>query len=205
MKYAKIVVKSNYEKKGDLVLRSYVRALTKIGETRLLDGQGNAFIYGVIDDFGRFHELFTNEIIDFDDYIIINIEELIELDYISDSRKALLKKIMESVLFDKKVDLNFEISSMLELAEDRAVEFKAYNDDLSKINPYRRISERENQDLYNAYNSFSYKIKTIKTYKRLSKEIQNNDEYEVKEYQPRPKQEVDYEYLVFEVPKIFKK
>ena len=45
----------------------------------------------------------------------------------------------------------------------------------------------------------------VDLYKRLSKEIQNYDEYEVKEYQQRPKEEEDYEYLVFEVPKTYKK
>ena len=63
MKYAKIVVKNNYEKRGDLVLRSYIRALRKINEERLLDGE-NALIYGIIDDENKFHELFTDEIIE---------------------------------------------------------------------------------------------------------------------------------------------
>ena len=32
MKYAKIIIKNNYEKKGDIVLRSYIRALKRVGK-----------------------------------------------------------------------------------------------------------------------------------------------------------------------------
>ena len=78
MEYAKIVVKNNYEKRGDLVLRSYVRALRKIQEGRLLDGD-NACIYGVIDDEKKFHELFTNIVIDYDDYVLVYVVEILNL------------------------------------------------------------------------------------------------------------------------------
>ena len=48
MSYAKITVKSDYEKRGDLVLRSYVRGLQKIEADLLLDND-KAYIYGIVD------------------------------------------------------------------------------------------------------------------------------------------------------------
>ena len=59
MNYAKIVVKSNYEKRGDLVLRSYIRAIKKLKVNALLCNDltsdiEKAYIYGEIkdEDFG---------------------------------------------------------------------------------------------------------------------------------------------------------
>ena len=186
MKYAKIVVKNNYEKRGDLVLRSYIRALRKINEERLLDGE-NALIYGIIDDENKFHELFTDEIIDHDDYILVDIEEIFDAATVPNNRKELLRKLMSMVLFGNKEDLGIEISSIEELAKDRAVEFEAYNNYLSRINPYMRLDENDSQELYNRYNDFSHKLKEAKAIKKVNVEIQNYDDYEVRSYQPRPK------------------
>ena len=186
MKYAKIVVKNNYEKRGDLVLRSYIRALRKINEERLLDGE-NALIYGIIDDENKFHELFTDEIIDHDDYILVDIEEIFDVATVPNNRKELLRKLMSMVLFGNKEDLGIEISSIEELANDRAVEFEAYNNYLSRINPYMRLDENDSQELYNRYNDFSHKLKEAKVIKKINVEIQNYDDYEVRSYQPRPK------------------
>ena len=199
MKYAKIVVKSNYEKRGDLVLRSYVRALKKVGEKGFLDGD-NAFIYGVIDDNNRFHELFTNEIIDYDNYVLVDVDEIFDAYYTRDEHYELLNKIMHKVLFDKNNNLDLEISTMEELAEDRSIEFDAYDSFLSRINPYMRLSS-DNQELYNAYNNFLYKIEQIKIMKRIDQAKRDVDSYEVYDYLERPEEEiVEEEYLVFDVP-----
>ena len=201
MKYAKIIVKNNYEKRGDLVLRSYIRAIKKANAGKLLDGE-NALIYGVIDDNNNFHELFTNRVINYDNYVPVSIEELVEADIISDNKKALLKKIMDKVIFGERVDVGFEISSMEDLAKDRAVEFAAYDKFLTRINPYLRLSEYDNQDLYNAYNNFLYKVREVMLINGINNEIQNYDEYDVDRYQERPNNETDEkEYLVFEVSK----
>ena len=60
MSFARIKIKNNYEKRGDLVLRSYIRALKKAKANLLLDGD-DAYVYGVVDKNGTFHELFTKE------------------------------------------------------------------------------------------------------------------------------------------------
>ena len=181
MEFARIVVKKDYEKRGDLVLRSYIRALNIIDETRLIDGDV-AYIYGVIDDNKKFHELFTNEVIDFDNYELVGIEEIFEIDTMPSKRKEYLAKIMRNILFGEKIILDFEVSTMEELSEDRAVEFEAYNNYLSGINPYQRLLSSDDQSKYNAYNSLVCKIKAIKEMKRLDK-TDSFDQYEQAVYE----------------------
>ena len=93
MEYAKIIVKNNYEQRGDLVLRSYIRALRKVQEGRLLDGD-NAAIYGVIGRDGQFYELFTNKVINYDEYVIVTIDEIFDVASMDESRKRMLNKII---------------------------------------------------------------------------------------------------------------
>lgn len=178
MKCAKIIVKNNYEKRGDLVLRSYVRAIQKIHEARLLDGE-NAIIYGVADETGRFYELFTNIPIDYDDYELVTTKEIFDIGIMSEDRKDLLKKIIEKIIFNCDVDLDIEISTIEDLAKDRAIEFEAYDNYLSRINPYQRLN---NPDSYNDYNNFLRKIEEIKVIKRIDGKTEPEfDEYEVLE------------------------
>lgn len=196
---AKIIVKNNYEKRGDLVLRSYIRALQKAKIGKFLDGE-NAVIYGFIDDNGLFHELYTGEVIDYDGYVEIIAEEMYRAFGLSDVEKELIKKLNEKILFGKDVKIDLEISTSEDLAKDRSIEFDAYNNCLSRINPYMRLSENE-QERYNAYNSFETKLKEIKKMRKTKHEV-NYDEYDVKSYYPMPEREKEEEYLVFEVPKI---
>ena len=198
MKCAKIIVKSNYEKRGDLVLRSYVRALKKINAIKFIDGD-NAIIYGFLDDSGVFHEIFTNEVIDYDNYVSVLAEEIYHIINLPKELKDLIKKVNEKVLFDKTIDLGFEISTMEELAKDRAVELDAYDNCLSRINPYMRLSD-DNQHKYNAYNSLKIKTEEIKKMGK-SDHSSNIDEYDVKDYYSKPESELEEEYLVFELPK----
>ena len=201
MEYAKIIVKNNYEKRGDLVLRSYIRAIKKANAGKLLDGE-NALIYGVIDDNNNFHELFTNRVINYDNYVPVSIDELFAVSKVSSDKKALLEKIMNTIIFGDKIDIDFEVSSIEDLAKDRAIEFDAYHHFLSRINPYLRLSEIDNQDLYNAYNNFLYKIREVMIINKKNNKIQNYDEYDVDRYQEKPNNETDEkEYLVFEIPK----
>ncbi len=201
MEYAKIIVKSDYEKRGDLVLRTYIRALKAIKpiSDRLLDGD-NAFIYGVIDDKGLFHEVFTGEVIGYSDYISVDEDEMILACIRNNEEKELLKAINLKTLFNYDKNLGFEISTMEDLAKDRAIEFTAYNNFLSPVNPYSRLSNGEVEDC----NNFLRKIEKRKSLKK-SNYVPEKDEYEVSSYQPRPNNEVDYEYLVFEVPKTRRK
>lgn len=180
MNYAKIVVKNNYAKRGDLVLRSYIRALSKIKAELLLDGD-SAFIYGIIDEKGKFHELFTKEIIDYEYFTYIPHEEYLELCRLPESEAKEIEKVIANVLFGKARDFDFEISSIEDLARDRAVEFDAYDKFLSRINPYMRLSDN-NQELYNAYNNFQYKIDQLKVMRNLDNHTRDVDLYDIYEY-----------------------
>lgn len=179
MKYAKIIVKNNYEQRGDLVLRSYVRALNKINASEFLDGD-NALIYGMVDDNGIFYEMFTREVIDYDEYEFVDKDEYI-LAYASKAQVGdNLIKVIRNVLFNEDIELGFEISRMDELAYDRSVEFKAYDSRLSIINPYQRLTE-EDPLAFRDYNILDKKLKAIKKIRKNDSAIIEDDEYEVSE------------------------
>ena len=182
MKCAKIVVKNNYEKKGDLVLRSYIRALRKVSADLLLDGD-NAIIYGKVLDDGRFYELFTNMIID-SDYTLVSLDEANSFyDAFMDLSKEdviTIKSIIEKIIFDKNIELDFEVSSMEDLAKDRAIEFEAYDNYMSSINPYQRLNNDSDID-YNAYNDFPCKVKEIRKMKEKNKRYIQEYNYDVTE------------------------
>ena len=163
MEYAKIIVKSDYEKRGDLVLRTYIRALKAIKpiSDRLLDGD-NAFIYGIIDDKGLFHEVFTGEVIDYRDYVSVDEDEMILVCIRNKEEKELFKAINLKTLFNKDIKLGFEISTMDDLAKDRAIESNAYDKFLSRINPYHRLNNGEVEDC----NDFLHKIEELKKMKK---------------------------------------
>ena len=201
MKYAKIVVKNNYDQRGDLVLRSYIRAIKKIKADLLLDGD-KAFIYGMIDNDGHFQEVFTKGIIDYDNYEEVSTYDVDELMKLSLPEIKLIKMIIESVIFGKTNKFDFEISTIEDLAMDRAIEFDAYINYLSRINPYMRLSQSEDQDLYNAYNSFDYKVKVLDKLRKTSVDIQNYDDYDVNNYSQIPKDEIiEKEYNVIKKSK----
>ena len=185
--YAKIIIKNNYEKRGDLVLRSYIRALKKIGKIGELLLNGNeAFIFGVVDPNGLFHELFTNNVIDYHDHSKLTNSEYGSLCdifvNISDEESETLKHIMENVLFGEKKDLGFEVSTREELSQDIYVEFDAFNNYLSGINPFQRLLPEEDQSYYNAYNSLYFKVRAHNRMKRLDKTV-GFDEYDIDNYE----------------------
>lgn len=161
MKYAKIIVKNNYEQRGDLVLRSYIRALRKIKANRFLD-ENKAFIYGTVSDNNSFFEMFTREKIDYDNYIVVSQEEYLNA-YSSKADIRELPKVIQKVLFNKDVDLNFEISDIKELTEDNSVEYEAYLKSMSPINPIGESNEfRMSAYLHNECNNFLHKVEEIK-------------------------------------------
>ncbi len=196
MKYAKIIIKSDYEKKGDLVLRSYIRALKKINATILLDGD-KGLIYGLVDKYGQFHELFTKKVIDYDDYCNATVDEFVNLSLLPAEKKELLRKVNERVLFNQDNDLDIEISTIEDLAKDRFIEFNAYNSFLSRINPYQKLGENINQG--DECNDFLHKLEAIKIIKLQDSYITEPDAYEVNEYIRREKEED------FDIVKVLKK
>lgn len=161
MRYGKIVVKSNYEKKGDLVLRSYVRAMQKANLNAFLEGE-NGIIYGEINEDGLFHELLTNKVIDYDDYEELTLSDIERLFNKEVWDIDIARNIIRKIIFKENVKLDFEVSTMEEKAKDRAIEFEAYDKFLSKINPYMRLGDVQEDDNYFNYDNFSYKCKVLK-------------------------------------------
>lgn len=161
MKYGKIIIKSNYENEGDLVLRSYVRALKKAGAFPFIDGD-NGYIFGVIKEDGLFHELLTGKVIDYDNIEDITITDINRLFGNESWDINLVRDIIQKIIFKEDVELNFEVSTMEEKAKDRIVEFEAYNNNLSTINPYTRLGEEQEDSNYFNYDNFFYKVKKLK-------------------------------------------
>ena len=166
MKYAKIVIKNNYEKRGDLVLRSYLRALKRINANLLL-GENEAYVYGTVDENNKFHELLTGEVIEFDYFKTISEGDILRVLNLPIEELYKIKKCINSVLFGNGVDSD---SSIEEKAEDRYVEFDAYDKFLSRINPYERLSSDENQLMNFRYNHFPSKVKETNRIIELDRE-----------------------------------
>ncbi len=154
MEFGKIVIKNDYEKKGDLVLRSYIRALKKIGATTFLDGD-NGYVYGIIAD-GVFYELLTGKPINYNIFEPVTDMDRERLMKCSEQEAAMTRLVTEKVIFNAIDDIGFEISSMEDLANDRTIEYNANNKGLSAIDPYSVF-----EGLLNGYNSFSHKCKKI--------------------------------------------
>ena len=187
MEYVRIVVKDNYEKRGDLVLRSYIRGLKKIKAHVLLSnsimpGAEKAYIYGEIKD-GRFHEFFTNRVIDYDEYEKAPKEDIEAITHLPLTDLNAIKEIIERTIFNKIVNIKLEISTIEELAEDRVIESVAYTNYLSGIRPFRRLGEVDNDELYNGYNNFLYKIKILKEMKKHDEVEKGIDEYSIENYE----------------------
>ncbi len=152
MYLGKIVVKNNYEKKGDLVYRPLIRAYHENGLDSFISGD-NVYLLGIVRD-NIFYELFTWKSIPYSDYEIITYEEFDSiLDSLPLENARILKKTINNFVFNKNSDKNYNASSIEELAKDRMVEFMAYNNNLTDINPY--------EEPLNGYNDFEYKCKVL--------------------------------------------
>lgn len=185
MEYAKIIVKSDYDKRADLVLRSYIRALIKsnikellselIGEYEgpYLNGD-RAYIYGIVDDNGIFHELFTGNIIDYDGYEFVSENEYNKIMNLDEDKKDIIRKIIEKVLFRKENDLSITVSNMQELNVDKEIEFYAYDRCFSLINPYHFLVKDLSRD---DYDNFLCKIENVKKMKRLDQMYDDTKRY----------------------------
>lgn len=152
MYLGKIVVKNNYEQKGDLVFRPLVRAYKKNGLECFVE-EDKAILLGIVRD-GIFYELFTWEPILYSNYELIDFDEFDSiLNCLPIEKAGILKKTIVSFVFNKTEEYFFDSNSIEELAMDRAVEFDAYNRDLTDINPY--------QEPFDGYTDFEYKCKIL--------------------------------------------
>ena len=147
MVLGKIIIKSDYENKGDLVFRPLVRAFLQNGFVNFIQGD-KVFLLGVIKN-NTFYELFTRKVILTSDYEIISAYEFKDIiDSLSEDQIDALRDAINNSLSSKDY-----YSTMEDLADDRAVEFNAYNRNLSKINPY--------EEPLNGYSDFEYKCKKL--------------------------------------------
>ena len=148
----KIVVKNNYEKKGDLVFRPLIRAYLNNGFDAFVKDD-KAFLLGIVNN-DVFYELFTWKAIPYSDYEIIDISEFDKILRDMPLEKArILKKMINNFVFDKRDESFYDPEALIENAKDRAVEFDAFNRNLTDINPY--------QEHLNGYSDFSYKCKVL--------------------------------------------
>ena len=177
MNYAKIVVKDDYQRRGDLVLRNYIRALRKIDAKELLSGR-DAYIYGRVDNEGIFHELFTGKDIGFNRFEYASLDEILRIASLDKEKVNKIRKIIKAILFNENIEFDFEISNSCELAEDRKIEFQAYNEFLSRINPYKRLNDKDSSD----YNDFLRKIDEIKTIEKYDSIERDFDAYDIDSY-----------------------
>ena len=168
--FAKIVVKNDYQKKGDLVFRPLLRAYNEIGAKALME-RGNALLVGMVDRDGMFHELFTEN-----EFYCANYEEM-DMGDIYEIKKNLsnedivnIQNVINSLIFKKKVevkpnkeivyegvnspDYQDELKKIKENDEDLKVEVRAYQNGLSLIDPY----DKEN---LNGYRDFLYKVSKL--------------------------------------------
>lgn len=152
MFFGKIVVKDNYEKRGDLVFRPLIRAYSALGLDSFFEND-DAILLGIIED-NNFYELFTWKKINYSNFEIIDASRFEEIMSNMPLEKArLLKKTINDLIFNKHEEKEITSSSIEELAHDRAIEFQAYDKALTDINPYK--------EPLNGYNDFAYKCKVL--------------------------------------------
>ena len=109
MEFAKIVVKDNYENEGDLVLKSYIEALKKNNLNLLLGlnlftNAETAYIFGIIKEDNKFHEFFTDRIIDYDNYVIVPDDGVIPLKYLPKEQVEEIREVLYQVIFGDDIE-----------------------------------------------------------------------------------------------------
>ena len=140
---AKVLIKDHHDAREDLVSRPLVRALKKMksnGVDNFITSNG-IYLYGyVLDD--KFYEIFTGNLLDIDNlvYQIVPSGELLsKMKFLSKDEIRKIHALVSKLVFGSQENTDFmEISSLQELASDRASLFKEYNQDLSYINPYEK-------------------------------------------------------------------
>ena len=156
MVLARIIVKNEYEEKGDLVFRPLIRSFIENGISLIVDNN-KAMILGLVQD-DVFYELSTWKPIHYSGYEIISSEEFGKIiDNLSVENLHVLRKIINELVFYKNDDMHINPGMIEELARDRGIEFTAYNESLSIINPY--------EEPYNGYNDFMYKCQVLEDMK----------------------------------------
>lgn len=187
MRYAKIIVKNDYEKRGDLVHRELIRAFKKMElDSLIMDDQ--IVIPGIISDKeNTFYLPFTGDIVEYHQY-----EEILEdefkllLSSLNIEKQKILNLLLRKYIFRENVNLE-DVSDKKDLADDRRVELNGYFKGFSTINPYQKGNVYEFSDMAllsryneavangewedkipNSYNDFLFKCSEVdKIYKKV--------------------------------------
>lgn len=151
MIFYKIYLINNFETENEISNRPLARGYEKVGAQQELINEHPAIIV-FIDSNMLVHEFYTGDFLrkynitgDVKDSSILTFNDLSQFNFdlipeeeigkYSSLRKNLeLRKVIAKVIFNQ--DNDFEVSTMEDLAEDRAIQFDAYNKGLTTINPY---------------------------------------------------------------------
>ena len=138
MKFVKITYKNDYDTTDRKGKRPLLRAYEKAGVKSFIEG-GNPIVLAVLNK-NCLYEMLTNKplLVKNFEYEEINYEYVRTIIHNAIDNKELRKvyDIISVMFFNEDIDLGFEISDMDEMSRDRNIQFSAYNDDLTDINPY---------------------------------------------------------------------
>lgn len=144
----KLLVKDHHDNKEDLVSRPLVRAFNKIKTESIknfIDNNG-VYLYCYQED-DKVYEVFTQREIDLEgvNYQEVSSQELLDnVKSLSQQEIGKIYALIGKLVLGDNVAVDFiDISTPEELASDRAVLFKEYNQGLSLINPYERNHEND--------------------------------------------------------------
>lgn len=142
------------KKKGDLVYRELIRAFRKMNIDSLIV-EDSIFIPGIISEKDNaFYLPFTGDIINYHHY-----EEIFEEEFkilmlsLTLEKQKILNLLLRKYIFKESIPLD-DVSSMEDLAHDRAVELDGYYNGFSTINPYQKgnVFDFSNMALLSRYN-----------------------------------------------------
>ena len=137
----KVLIKDHHDKINDFISGPFVRAFNKLKNNNMkkfVDANG-VYLYCCLEN-GILHDIFTQRKIDADEftYEIVPSSDLTNIiKGLSKEEIGMVDALIKKFIFGDDIHIDFvNVLSMEELASDRALMFKDYNNGLSLINPY---------------------------------------------------------------------
>lgn len=144
----KVLIREIHDKNNDFVSRPFVRAFRQIkgdGFKRFINSD-SVILYCCLEN-GTLYDIFTQRKIEADDfdYEIIPSSQLAEtIKGLEQDEIVKVHTLIRKYIFGDNVKIDFvNVCEMEDLASDRAVMFKEYNEGLSLINPYEKGHEND--------------------------------------------------------------
>ena len=140
MIYYKIYLCNNYETENEISNRPLERGYIKVGAINLINEK--PFLLVFVDRDMLVHEFYTGAYLRMcnitgsdEDDSILTFNDLIQFNFesVNDSELQKSNKNRRGI---RKEDNDIEVSTMEELAQDRAIQSTAYDNNLTSINPY---------------------------------------------------------------------